>query len=176
MPLIMQNIISQKPELDTRAPSCKCSIFKYIVLAFGDCMVKIAFVFLLCFLSGYVEAETKLREWRANGGNEEVVYYLKVSSVFQLYTVSPESVTLTMVGMPEELCSSTSFLFQGQLIGIESSFENSRCIHRALSQRARDFIIDGLINNSVVEWDGVRLTTLGFSKAFLSMGKEDFIL
>lgn len=50
------------------------------------------------------------------------------------------------------------------------------CIHRALSQRARDFIIDGLINNSVVEWDGVRLTTLGFSKAFLSMGKEDFIL
>lgn len=76
-------------------------------------MVKIAFVFLLCFLSGYVKAETKLREWRANGGNEEVVYYLRVSSVFQLYTVSPESVTLTMVGMPEELCSSTSFFFKG---------------------------------------------------------------
>ena len=152
------------------------TIFNVVWVILESGMIRFFLALWFVLFSVNLFADSRLKEWRLIESNSKVAYYHRVSGVLILYKVSQKNITSTTVGVTEDFCVDTKLLFQGQFISIKSTFESSMCTHTISTQRGRDFIIDNMKNNKFVEWDGVHLTTSGFSQIFDKVGKEILIL
>lgn len=153
-----------------------CFEISIYLTAWGATMIRILLILLTSLFSLDLLAGSGIKGWFLIQSNTKVSYYHRVSGVFKFYAVSRENISLTMIGLPKELCSLTAFSFQGQLIRADGVHVGSKCIHTIISQKGRNFIIDAMENNDFVMWDGSRLTTFGFSDAFDKVGSEVVIL